>query len=522
MSRRGRIYQPELSDDDGPSTDPGYHNPSSSKSKTWTISTQTCPISTQTPITFEGFWNDRKNWILIGIFLVFQLMTAACFKHSVENKITNLKSCQKRIANSDDSLSCSDCMCIATDGFSSKEFFDIIENQKREGKKYDKLETAYADMKEQLSEYENKVIKLEKRLSMHENLNKDDHFTKLFNKNWDGRSNTLIEKFEEKDKSLRSLYGEVKKEVNEKSQNLQSQLEQQRENIITIEGKIQPVDEMREKFENTMKEIENQTNTLKIDTQTLKGEQSGMNEKLKTIDGRLDGIDRHLNYVSKENSEIILYIIVFLVVMVIAVILAAPKLILNRQPGTTEGTVSSVGSHPKQRVGGKEMSRTAIYATLSSKRRVRGISIISFHSATQQFHQNLLKFVSRPQALPMQSYLIENQVDLSEVNPYMVTIIFVDFNERNIILENPEIEVGDHRKFTTEIFLELGCDVFVVYCKDRDSQNLPPNQFYNTKLHSINQHATLSKLKKKDRVFSVYKTLHPQQVKLLENCFKQL
>lgn len=163
-------------------------------------------------------------------------MTAACFKHSVENKITNLKSCQKRIANSDDSLSCSDCMCIATDGFSSKEFFDIIENQKREGEKYDKLETAYADMKDQLSKYENKVIELEKRLSMHENLNKDDLFTKLFNKNWDGRSNSLIEKLEEKDKSLRSLYGEVKKEVNEKSQNLQSQLEQQRENIITIEG----------------------------------------------------------------------------------------------------------------------------------------------------------------------------------------------------------------------------------------------------------------------------------------------
>lgn len=163
-------------------------------------------------------------------------MTAAYFKHSVENKITNLKSCQKRIANSDDSLSCSDCMCIATDGFSSKEFFDIIENQKREGEKYDKLETAYADMKDQLSKYENKVIELEKRLSMHENLNKDDLFTKLFNKNWDGRSNSLIEKLEEKDKSLRSLYGEVKKEVNEKSQNLQSQLEQQRENIITIEG----------------------------------------------------------------------------------------------------------------------------------------------------------------------------------------------------------------------------------------------------------------------------------------------
>lgn len=52
--------------------------------------------------------------------------------------------------------------------------------------------------------------------------------------------------------------------------------------------------------------------------------------------------------------------------MVIAVILAAPKLILNRQPGTTEGTVSSVGSHPKQRVGGKEMVGSFITYIIAS------------------------------------------------------------------------------------------------------------------------------------------------------------
>lgn len=70
-------------------------------------------------------------------------------------------------------------------------------------------------------------------------------------------------------------------------------------------------------------------------------------------------------------------------------------------------------------------------------------------------------------------------------------------------------------------FLPLG-DVFIIYCKDRGSQTLPPNQLYNTRLHSIDQHATLVKLKKKNRVFSVYEFLHLQQVELLGDCVKQL
>lgn len=40
-------------------------------------------------------------------------------------------------------------------------------------------------------------------------------------------------------------------------------------------------------------------------------------------------------------------------------------------------------------------------------------------------------------------------------------IIFVDFNERNIILENLEIDIGDNRRFIIEIFLEFGCKYFV-------------------------------------------------------------
>lgn len=507
MERRKRISQPELSDDEGSSYDPGYQNPSSSKSKTWTI-------STQTPITSLGFWNDQIIWILLALFLLCQILTVVYLKSSLENNITNLKSCQKRIANSDESSSCSDCMCIATDGFSSKEYLDIVEKQKEEKENYKKL-------KNQLSEYEERVTELEGKLLKYENPNKD--FKELFDNNWNGRKDNLLKEIDEKETSLqKSLMDKVEEEVQSKSEYIQSQLNQQSGDITKTKDDIKIVDELVTKLEDEVKQNKNQSKTLMDEYQSLEKKQSKTEKKLESVEKELQGIGGHLDHVSSEISEIILYIIVFLLVVVIAIILAAPKFMPYRQPQPADRTVSPGESHPKQRVGGQEMSQAAIYATLSSKKCKRGISVISFHSATQKFHQNLLKMVSRPQALPMQSYLIENQVNLSEVIPHLVTIIFVDFNERNIILENPEIEVGDHRRFTTEIFLELGCDVFVIYCKDRGSQTLPPNQLYNTKLHSINQHATLVKLKKKNRVFSVYESLHPQQAELLEDRIKQL
>lgn len=44
----------------------------------------------------------------------------------IQRSITDLKSCSRGSHNSDSSLPCSDCMCIATDGFSSTEFKNIL------------------------------------------------------------------------------------------------------------------------------------------------------------------------------------------------------------------------------------------------------------------------------------------------------------------------------------------------------------------------------------------------------------
>lgn len=51
--------------------------------------------------------------------------------------------------------------------------------------------------------------------------------------------------------------------------------------------------------------------------------------------------------------------------------------------------------------------------------------------------------------------LIQNDMDLMNVEPYKMVIIFVDFNDRNIILENEQEEIGDLRNQITKTF--LGC-----------------------------------------------------------------
>ena len=65
-------------------------------------------------------------------------------------------------------------------------------------------------------------------------------------------------------------------------------------------------------------------------------------------------------------------------------------------------------------------------------------------------------------------------------------------------------------------------DVFVVYCKDKGSQDLPPENLYNPRLLSIERHPVLSELKRNNRVLSINDKLHPHQMELLKKCCQQL
>lgn len=154
----------------------------------------------------------------------------------MENKITNLKSCQKRVPRSDEYLSCSDCMCIATDGFSSNEFIDVIDNQRKDRQKYEEMEKVNKALQVQLSKYQEQVAEFEKTLSEYKTKYNDDHVTELFQKNWEKEKDIFTKETEKIERTLIDSLNKVKEDVEENSKNVLFQIEYQSREITELKG----------------------------------------------------------------------------------------------------------------------------------------------------------------------------------------------------------------------------------------------------------------------------------------------
>lgn len=127
-------------------------------------------------------------------------------------------------------------MCIATDGFSSKEFVDVIENQQKEREKYEELKKANKVLQSQLSDNQKKVEDIEETLSKNEKYNNDEYFAELFHINWEKKKNIFSKEIEKTETSLRLSLNEVKSNAEKNSQNVLSQIEGQRMEIIEVKG----------------------------------------------------------------------------------------------------------------------------------------------------------------------------------------------------------------------------------------------------------------------------------------------
>ncbi|XP_078323024.1 uncharacterized protein LOC144622269 [Crassostrea virginica] len=151
-----------------------------------------------------------------------------------------------------------------------------------------------------------------------------------------------------------------------------------------------------------------------------------------------------------------------------------------------------------------------------------GTLIVSFDRTTHKFHRGIFEAISANSSLSVKEEVIQNFGEWMKVDPHKLVIIFIDSTERQAILENAESEIGDFKNQTTDVFISLGCDVFVVYCKDRGSENLSPDNLYNTKLKSVERHPVLRKLKERKRVISVNTKFYPHQVSHLESCCNKI
>lgn len=86
----------------------------------------------------------------------------------------------------------------------------------------------------------------------------------------------------------------------------------------------------------------------------------------------------------------------------------------------------------------------------------RTICIISFYKETQILHQKLVKSAVRVD-IPITLFLMRNhETEITCINRSKFIFIFVDFNERNVILENPGQNLGDKKTLTVEAAQKMG------------------------------------------------------------------
>ncbi|CAC5421745.1 unnamed protein product [Mytilus coruscus] len=140
------------------------------------------------------------------------------------------------------------------------------------------------------------------------------------------------------------------------------------------------------------------------------------------------------------------------------------------------------------------------------------ICILSFYGETQDLHHRILTSALQQKDIPMKQFLLKvTDSDALSIPRCHFVFVFVDFNERNVILENPDQELGDKKVVTVKACQKMGADVFVIYTRDRDSGNLGDGKLYNKELSAFTEHFLLKELTAKDRGLSVNDTFTPYQ-----------
>ncbi|XP_071175375.1 uncharacterized protein [Mytilus edulis] len=136
------------------------------------------------------------------------------------------------------------------------------------------------------------------------------------------------------------------------------------------------------------------------------------------------------------------------------------------------------------------------------------ICILSFHEETQDLHHRIITSVFQEEEVEIKPFLLEKtDPDVLDIPRCQFIFVFVDFNETNVILENP----GDKRLVTVQACMKFGADVFVIYTRDRDSSHLGDDTLYNKDLSAFTGHFLLKELTVKSRGLSVNDTFTQYQ-----------
>ncbi|XP_078323021.1 uncharacterized protein LOC111125365 [Crassostrea virginica] len=205
------------------------------------------------------YWSDPKYWIpVLGIIQIITIITNVYVFVSMRNSLENLKSCQKRDTATGNTQPCADCTCIATDGFSSKELFNIIERQNKTEEKYRWFEKSVMDVQRKLSatddrlygfesrdtvikqDFEKEIFKLNAKIEEFSNnpIIGDEDVIAVFDREWEKRQDILMKAFDSRESSIKDILDKIVQEIEAK---VNTELEQMIKSQTDLQHQLQEI-----------------------------------------------------------------------------------------------------------------------------------------------------------------------------------------------------------------------------------------------------------------------------------------
>ncbi|XP_071115748.1 uncharacterized protein [Haliotis cracherodii] len=214
-----------------------------------------------------------------------------------------------------------------------------------------------------------------------------------------------------------------------------------------------------------------------------------------------------------------LYLTLLNIIAVVFVVMYVRQT-LSTVPASSTAPASTTAASRNKRGSRRE----DVYELQWSRPMEDSVCVVAFHTETEGGHADQTRsvFESVQQPCPtIHSRVIRRHEDITQLPGSRVFLVFVDFNERNVILEDPTKGLGDLRVTTVRCLWRFGADVTVIYCGDQGSVNLD-TRLFNQGLGSIHRQQELTQLKNDDRILSIYSDFSNTQRQHCRNFINRL
>ncbi|XP_052060382.1 uncharacterized protein LOC127700774 [Mytilus californianus] len=134
--------------------------------------------------------------------------------------------------------------------------------------------------------------------------------------------------------------------------------------------------------------------------------------------------------------------------------------------------------------------------------------VISFSQETHNKHRRItrpsVEGRLRIKKMDEADFVVTNDKSVLNIPRCKVLLVFVDHNQKDVILETPGEDEEDIKLLTVQACRKIGGDVFVIYVGDEGSESLMAGCLYNPQLTTVAEHFELKQLEQRNRVITCH------------------